>query len=434
MVDACIILADSPTALVELCGISILERLLRTLQRCGIKRAIILSSTADVIDRETTRPSWARAQIDVTVRNREAGAVTMDQVVDLWPNPAQLLLVVRGDAVFDIRLLRLLASQSSTTALVDSAVPPEFQSLVASAPKTSRGKFCGAALFRYEWAVAQMGSLEEAVVNGLAERTVAALDVAEQPLYYVTMRREIRPFWFHVPPPAYKKAAERFLLDSIQKGTQDIPALVHAPIENFLVSHLCKTSITPNQLTIFCNIVGWVTTILFATGRLFWGTALALIVGVLDGLDGKQARIKVETSKGGKLEHWLDALFEISWWTALAYYFRSSGQLPTAFNYLALLLVAEATDLVAKGSVYFTCGKVIDELSSFERMVRLVGGRRNVYVWILAVGLFLGAPGKAFIVMAWLEVATAVVHLPRVAWAFSRRQKFLRSNQTIALL
>ena len=32
MVNECVILADDPSALVELCGISTLERLLRTLQ------------------------------------------------------------------------------------------------------------------------------------------------------------------------------------------------------------------------------------------------------------------------------------------------------------------------------------------------------------------------------------------------------------------
>jgi NDP-sugar pyrophosphorylase family protein len=178
MVDASIILADGPVALAELCGISILERLLRTLQRCGIKRAIVLSTTPKLIAEQLAQPSWARAQIEVTVRDRESGVVTVDQIVDVWPKSAQLLLLVRGDAVFDIRLLRLLSTQSSTTALVDSAVPPELQSLAASAPNTSRGKFCGAALFRSEWAVAQSGSFDEVVANGLAQRTVAALDVA----------------------------------------------------------------------------------------------------------------------------------------------------------------------------------------------------------------------------------------------------------------
>ena len=52
-----------------------------------------------------------------------------------------------------------------------------------------------------------------------------------------------------------------------------IPALVHAPIENFIVGKLCKTTVTPNQLTIFCNVVAWGATILFATGNLGWGIA-----------------------------------------------------------------------------------------------------------------------------------------------------------------
>jgi phosphatidylglycerophosphate synthase len=150
---------------------------------------------------------------------------------------------------------------------------------------------------------------------------------------------------------------------------------------------------------------------------------LALIVGILDGLDGKQARVKVETTKRGKLEHWFDALFEWSWWIALAYYFRASGLLPDAFRYLALLALAEAVDGILKGSVYFTTGKMIDELGPFERMVRLVGGRRNVYIWILTAGFLVGAPAKAFVFMAWLQTATAVVHLPRVVWTLLRRKK-----------
>jgi hypothetical protein len=51
---------------------------------------------------------------------------------------------------------------------------------------------------------------------------------------------------------------------------------------------------------------------------------------VLDGLDGKQARLKVETNRTGKIEHWFDAVFEMSWWIALAWHFQASGQLPDA--------------------------------------------------------------------------------------------------------
>src|SRR6266404_5999518 len=127
----CVIIADSPGALVELCGISILERLLRTLQRCGVKRATVLSSTPKLISESLAQPSWPRAQLDLRVCRRSDELLTVEQIVDVWPEAAQLLLVVRADAVFDIRLLRFLLTQNSTAGLVDSSVPVQFESLVA---------------------------------------------------------------------------------------------------------------------------------------------------------------------------------------------------------------------------------------------------------------------------------------------------------------
>jgi phosphatidylglycerophosphate synthase len=426
MVDECIVLADSPSALVQLCGISTLERLLRTLQRCGIEHATILTSTPEPIETELARVSWARAHLKLTIRTRLAGAVTLEQIKDVWPSNSagtSLVLVVPADSVFDPRLLRLLISQQNPSALVDSGLRRrQLQTLIASAPDTARGKLCGPAVLTYEWASTQNSLFEEGLRNGLERDGLVVVDVSALPLYYVSMRRKLRPYWFPAPSPANRKLAKRVLFDSIQKGTLDIPGLLHAPIETFLISRLCKTRITPNQLTLLCNVVAWAATILFAIGHLGWGLALALIVGVLDGLDGKQARLKVETTRRGKIEHWFDAVFEMSWWIALAWHFHVSGHLPAAFGYLCLLLVAEGVDGLAKGSVYFTTGKVIDELGAFERFVRLIGGRRNVYIWILTIGFLLGSPAKAFIVMAWLQVATAIVHLPSAIGNFIRNR------------
>jgi phosphatidylglycerophosphate synthase len=420
MVNECVILADDPSALVELCGISTLERLLRTLQRCGIERATVLSSTPDPIANELARPSWARAQLNLTLRTRPAGSVRLEQIVDLWPRNSDaipLLLVIPAGSVFDPRLLRALISQNAPTILVDSGAGPRTQALIGSAPDTGRGKLCGPALLEYDWASAQNGRLEEGLRNGLEQDSLAALDVSAQPLYYVSMCRKLRPFWFPAPSLSNRKLAKRALLDSTQKGPPDIPAWFHAPIETFLVSHLCKTPITPNQLTLFCNVVAWTVTILLVTGHLAWGLGLALIVGVLDGLDGKLARLKLETSKAGKLEHLFDALFENSWWLALALHLSVSGKLSHAFFYLGLLIGAEVLNALARASVVRHYGKSISELANFDRIFRLVGGRRNIYVWILALGLILGTVAEAFKLIAWWEAVTAAVHLARVAWA-----------------
>src|SRR5438105_9598339 len=421
----CVIIADSPGALVELCGISMLERLLRTLQRCGVKRAIVLSSTPKLITEPLVKPSWPRAQLNITVRGRPDGPATLEQIVDVWLEATQPLLVLRGDTVFDSRLLHFLLAQSPAAALVDTAVPPRLGPLVASAADMSRGKFCGAAMLQYDWALAQNGSFDRDVCEGLDHGAVVALDIAVQPFYDPALRRKLRPFWFPAPSASNTKSAEGVLLDSVQKGSLDLPALIHAPIEKFLISHLCKTLITPHQLTIAWIILACVTTILFALGYLIWGIVLALIIGILDGLDGKQARIKVETSESGKLEHRFDSLFEVAWPSALAYHYYTTGQLPGAFIYLSVLLLAEALDGIGKAGVYSSSEKLMKEPGRFDRLVRLLGGRRNIYVWVLAIAVILRVPAKALIVMAWWEALTAAIDLPHAAWSLHllRRKK-----------
>jgi len=314
-------------------------------------------------------------------------------------------------------LLRALVSQNAPTVLVDSGVGPRIQALTASAPDTSRGKLCGPALLEYDWASAQNGLLEQGLRNGLEHDSLAALDVSAQPSYYVSIRQKLRPFWFPAPSLSNRELAKRAVFDSIQKGPTDIPAWFHAPIETFLVSRLCKTPITPNQLTLFCNVVAWTVTVLLVTGHVAWGLGLALVVGILDGLDGKQARVKLETSNAGKLEHLFDALFENSWWIALAWHLSVSGKLPDASSYVGLLIGAEVLNALARASIVRYYGKSISELGTFDRIFRLVGGRRNIYVWILVLGLICGTPAGAFKLIAWWEAVTAAIQLARAAWA-----------------
>jgi hypothetical protein len=78
----------------------------------------------------------------------------------------------------------------------------------------------------------------------------------------------------------------------------------------------------------------------------------------------------------------------VVWPTALAYHFYVSGQLPNAFFYLALLIAAEALDGIGKLGVYVPAEKSLVGPGLFDRIVRLIGGRRNIYVWVLWPALF----------------------------------------------
>lgn len=375
----CVLFVESSKALVELCGLSIIVRSLRTLQICGVTQAYILADNAPALIQHLREPSPQRAQVACEFSEP--------------PHDGKLRLLARGDSVFDPRLFQWLLAHGNPAVLTDA------------------GQFCGAAL-------ATSSSAE-----ALRDEKLPQLDLTQHSWYIAGMRRTLRPYWFPAPNESEKKEAANLILNAAQKGTLDIPALVHAPIETFIVSKLCKTAVTPNQLTVISNIVAWCATILFATGHLGWGIAVALAVGVLDGLDGKQARVKLEMSKAGELEHFFDVLFENSWWIAIAWHLHASGKLPAALFYLALLLVAEIFAGLARGSIVRYFGKSISELGFFDRLVRLIGGRRNVYVWILAIGIAMGAPASAFKIVAWWEVATAAVHWPRAIWALNTRRR-----------
>jgi hypothetical protein len=58
-------------------------------------------------------------------------------------------------------------------------------------------------------------------------------------------------------------------------------------------------------------------------------------------------------------------------------------------------------------------GKHLDELSPFDRRFRLIGGRRNVYLWFFILGFWSGNPVPVFIAASLWALFTALVHSGR---------------------
>ena len=383
-------------ALVRVCGVSLLDRMLRQLQRLTCSSATVLSSCIEHVGTD-----WARRELPVILRRREAGPLRARELHLL--NLAEAL-VLSADYYCDSRLLAALTKATESALIVDSAPPSEWLSLLRSAARNQHGWVCPCARVT----ASSLGKVDpETEVFAVATRFV---DVATLPCYVTNMRREIRPLWFPAPATAEQvRLAERRILDAAQNGTLDLPAMVHAPTETWIIARLCKTSITPNQITFLTAAVSLLVTVLFATAHLWSGTILALIVGVLDGLDGKQARVKVETTKLGKREHIVDYVLELSWWTALACRFGAYGP-------LVLLVVSDLFDRFAKRVAKERTGRNLDDVAPFDRFVRLIGGRRNIYVWIFAGSLLAGIPDQGFFAVCVWGALTAAVHVLRALW------------------
>ena len=402
-----ILIADDPQALFELCGVSLLERLLRILQRLGFRRAFVLSTTAEIVGAEVAKRSWARKRVVVRVVSRPTGPLTPK--VALEQGPSERVLIVPANIYCDARLLAALCRKDSSAALVDGN-PPEFARPLIRNP-------CGPALVTKDFlfafpAVPFFEQLKETIGIG----KIDIVDAAEQDDYIVSMRRRVRPFCFPAPAEQNRRLAERLILDSAQNGTLDLPAYIHGPIETGIISLLCKTRITPNQITIGGFVIGCSATAAFALGRVGLGILAALIFGIVDGLDGKQARVKIETTEHGKWEHHLDYFIENSWWAAIAFQLWRSGQFPNVFYFFALLVGSRLLYEFAQRGAKMAKGRLLDDVAPFDRAFRLIAARRNVYVWILACGFLLGAFPQSYAIICGWAAISAAVHLARSIW------------------
>ena len=403
-----ILVADAPDALTELCGVNLVERLLRILQRLGFRRAIVFSSTPEPIGAELAKRSWAREEITAQLVPTAAKPITAPRILE--QSLAARVLIVPANVYCDARLLAALAAKNSSAILVDPN-PPQIVQHIVQNPS-------GPALMTRNFLLACSDTIPifEELKQKIDARAIDPIDAAKVDDYIVSMRRHVRPICFAAPRPQERCLAERIILDAAQNGTLDFPAYVHAPIETGIVSLLCKTRITPNQVTIAGFIIGCGATTAFALGRIGLGLFAALAFGVVDGLDGKLSRVKVETTERGKWEHHLDYLIENFWWTAIAFHLWQSAQLPNAFYFLVLLIGSQLLDEFAKLRAKIATGRLLDDVAPFDRAFRLIAARRNVYLWILAAGFLLGSFPQSYAMICGWAAITAAVHLMRSVW------------------
>lgn len=259
-----------------------------------------------------------------------------------------------------------------------------------------------------EWDLA--GTLVRSAIEAGAER----LAVGSLPTYAPARRREVPMLWAMPRTDQERRLVTSQLLAAAQKGVLDWPArFIHPPIEDALVRMLLDTPVTPNMVTLFSAVLGAVGIICFASGWLWWGLAIALVLGPIDGVDGKLARVRHQFSRWGDLEHVLDKILEYGWFLALGWWF--SGQHGSAAWLAAAGIIIFALVEALNGEFYrrFT-GHQIDDRGTFERQFRLVAGRRNTFFWSLLPFAALGWWWQGFLFLLVYAMATFII----MQWRF----------------
>jgi len=135
-------------------------------------------------------------------------------------------------------------------------------------------------------------------------------------------------YWLKIDTLEDLKLAEKMLLFEASKhaiATRILYKYLNTPITKILT----LTPITPNQVTLLSLTAGVAASLLFTYSRPILAGFLALLSSVLDGVDGKIARIKFQkTTYGGIFDSFIDLYIDFAIFFGMAYYgYRSTQNL-----------------------------------------------------------------------------------------------------------
>lgn len=397
-----------PTAMAPILGRSPFYRHVHHLLRLGAGDILVVLDPAldgGAVEDELRRQLAAIACEELVVSVVDGVATLPWQ--ERIPDPE--CLVLRADTMADPRCYPLLLGDAGPRMLVDGGA--------------------GVGMMRVVTATIDPVSRESGVAGVLRWLAVPSadlltVDLATIPSYLPDLRRHLPARATTIHSVADQQTAAAHLFASAQKGVLDFPArFLHPVPENAAVRLIADTPITPNMITVFTGVLGFWATWRFATGGVALALALALVVNVLDGVDGKLARVRLEASKfGDRLDHFLDVSFEFSWYLAIGWGLMavSGDRQPMLVG--AGLIAAMISSRAFSGLYKLRSGRQIHDHTAFDRGFRLIAGRRNIYVLVLLAGwLATGSlAGPLALCLGW-GIATAMVYLVRVGMAWTGR-------------
>ena len=394
-------------------GISLLERHLRVFASLGARRVTVVGPSPG-------RGSTVRVDGFDDRWYRELDAVdyvSADESPTRWlPGKDERALVMDAAHLYDPRVLRAMIDGGPNRRAEDSAVRESCRLLVADADLLAG--------LTTSWTGSE--SLWS-TLDSVQESTCPVFDLRDIDPYIVDLRRSLPPWWLAVDSDLKIRRAEALLTDAAQKGTLDFPAeFIHPPLENLLTKWISASTVTPNQVTTLSVLLAFLTTGLLAagqmgTGYLAAGLVIAFIVGVLDGVDGKLARVTVRCTRfGDRYEHILDVVWELTWYWALGWMLSAGGEAVGPFVLATVITLFYLFDKAATGMFKSRQGIELFDYAPVDRFFRRIGARRNTNVLLMLAGMAVGMLEEAFTCVAIWTVITAAFHWTRAIWLLSQ--------------
>lgn len=321
--------------------------------------------------------------------------------------PAGDSLLLHGGWVFDEALVRALKTAAPGTVLVDE------DSGCAVAARADAAQLADVA--------ARLGGPAAALPAGCTLRTPATLAGA----YNRKLRKREPPLLLRLTAES-APAIERRTFAASYKGVTDLVTKYVWPWPARHVTRFCAhAGITPNQVTLASLALVIVAYFLFESGHYGTGLVAAWAMTFLDTVDGKLARVTLQSSRFGDIfDHGIDLIHPPFWWWAWVAGLAVAGHpLDDRTLVLGIVLVGYVAQRLEEGLFQLWFGIALHIWQPFDSVFREITARRNPNLLILTVSALFGRPDLGMQLVAVWVLICFVVHAVRIvqaAWARRR--------------
>lgn len=354
--------AEPDSSPVEVWGISPTERLRRCLGAAGVADADVTCSA----DPPTVEPGTA-------------------------------LLALRGDYVFDERVVRALVEKhtepDADLSLIDPQTPNRVVAACGPAAALTIASPAGSDAVRPDDVVAPYSS---------ALRKSAAA-------FVLPVRGETRT---RIENHLYR-AAYKGVTDAVTKWVWPRPARAVTRL-------LARGHVPPNVVTGASWLLVGVATWLFVRGQYGAGLACAWLMTFLDTVDGKLARVTCMSSRVGHvLDHSLDLVHPPFWYLAWAMGLAGSCSVGLLWSdpTTALIVGGYVLGRLLEGVFLLAFGMEIHSWRPIDSAFRTITARRNPNLILLSLGVVASRPDLGFQAVAVWTVASLAFHAVRLGQA-----------------
>ena len=372
VIDAC-----DPFAFRKLWGMTLLERNLRMVERLGARTIHVL------VLPENERLAGKRRFPALTEPSVQAATERSIQVIaGLVEQLDGPVLVLEAIGLYDRRLIARLWQTATPAAGTQGS-----QALEATALLIRAGLLNGVAKETTRtWRGAAASLLQ---VPGVRQIDLDAMESRVS-----LLRKTVPPEVIRIDDAPALRRADRYLRALAGKGINDLMGeFVHPPIEFFLTRLAAHTPLTPNAVSYLIVLLSLAGLYFFAVGQFWTGIAVNLVRGVVDGVDGKLARLTLRESKNGNLlDHGTDTAYLPLLFLALGYALSGGDPLSTPAIATYILQVCYWFNRVFSSWFRTFLGVDESEFRALDRVVRRFQPKRNNFILITIGAMLCDAP------------------------------------------